>query len=156
MFFSVPIPQIFQRFYGAADDTAITKTMCFYPLAKTILFFMTVSIGVMGVAIMPSLKIGKSDEVLMLLLQVIASPLLAATIIVGALAALMSMLSAQVLSLSSITVQDFLPQKVHRLFCDRFVIAAISIVAFVIALDPPLTILEFLSKPSFHGLPVRQ
>ncbi|MCF8053987.1 MAG: sodium:solute symporter family protein [Deltaproteobacteria bacterium] len=151
-FFSVPLfPQIFQRFYSAKDDKAILNAMCFYPLATTLLFFMTVAIGVMAVGILPTMSASGSDEVMMAIAKFIPSPILSTLIIVGALAALMSTLSSQLLSLSSIIVQDFLADRNHQLLHNRIVIVAISLSAFVISLHPPLTILGFLNKLSFQG-----
>lgn len=151
-FFSVPMfPQIFQRFYSARDDEAIKRAMCFYPLATTFLFFLTVAIGVMALTILPNLETAKSDEVLILLMNTLSQPFLIAFVALGALAALMSTLSSQVLSLSSLIVQDFFPPRSRSLSNNRLVIVVISLIAYFIALNPPLTILGFLSKMSFQG-----
>ena len=56
-------PQLFQRFLAARDLRALKTTVVLYPLITTFLFFLTVSIGVMGRAVFPDLSPTQSESV---------------------------------------------------------------------------------------------
>ena len=61
-FFADPMfPQLFQRFMAAKDEESLKSTIVFYPIITTLLFFLTVSIGVMGRFTFPGLESGQSD-----------------------------------------------------------------------------------------------
>ena len=67
-------PQLFQRFLAARDTRALKTTVVLYPLITTFLFFLTVSIGVLGRAVFPDLSPARSESVYPLLLARFASP----------------------------------------------------------------------------------
>lgn len=169
-FFANPMfPQLFQRFMAARDEKSIHWTAVLYPLICTFLFFITVSVGVMGKHVFPDLPIEKTDSIFPLLLSRYAGEVISALLLTGSVAALMSTLDSQLLTVSSIVIRDvsFKRIKTKRIgtkkssadklstpWVQRLVIAAISAAGFLIALRPPDTILDFINKTSFSGLAV--
>ncbi len=100
-------PQLFQRFYAAEHPEGLTTTMTLYPLLTGFLFLLPVSIGVLGRLTYPTLPAGVApDEILPLMLAAHAPPVLEALVLTAALAALMSTLDSQLLTLSSMFTHD--------------------------------------------------
>ncbi len=144
-------PQIFQRFMAAKDGGAIRTTAVLYPLITTLLFFLTVSIGVMGRAVLPGLSASQSDNIFPLLLQRYAGGALATFLLTGGMAALMSTLDSQLLTLGSMVTLDFGRIRRHEILIEKLAVAALGAAGFLIALHPPKTILDFINRTSFYG-----
>lgn len=147
-------PQLFQRFMAASDRRALATTATLYPLVTTLLFFLTVSIGVMGRASMPGLSAAQSDNVFTLLLERHVGGPLAALLLTAGMAALMSTLDSQLLSLGSMITQDFAPGRKVGVMADKLVLVGIGAVGYLIALRPPKTLLDLLTGASFTGFAV--
>lgn len=157
-FFCDPMfPQLFQRFYAARDERALAATMLLYPLICTVIFFLPVSMGVLGHLAFPGLPHGSSDRILPMMLGAISGDLMASLILAAALAALMSTMDSQLLTLSSIFSRDVLPFFKKEATGDgnsgRWFVAALGMAGFVLALKPPATILQ-LATQTFSGLAV--
>jgi SSS family solute:Na+ symporter len=144
-------PQLFQRFMAAKDARALNTTAVLYPLATTVLFFLTVSIGVMGRAALPGLSAAGSDNVFPLLLQLYVGGALSTLLLTGGMAALMSTLDSQLLTLSSMITLDFLRLRKHEVLVEKLTLVALGALGFLIALKPPATILDFINRTSFYG-----
>ena len=99
-------PQLFQRFLAARDSRSLKLTALLYPLATGLLFFLPVAIGVMGKLALPELAGNRTDQVLPLLVARLLPPWLGAVAMAGGLAALMSTMDSQLLTLSSMVVRD--------------------------------------------------
>jgi SSS family solute:Na+ symporter len=161
-------PQLFQRFLAARDLKSLKTTVVLYPLITTGLFFVTVSIGVMGRLEFPSLPPEQTDSIYPLLLQRYVGPVLSTVLLTGGLAALMSTLDSQLLTLTSLITLDFgrrrpgrvpgagsaPPPAGGRVVVDRLVTLALGAAAILIATKPPATILDFINRTSFYGLAV--
>jgi len=147
-------PQLFQRFMAAADRRALATTAALYPLATTLLFFLTVSIGVMGRASMPGLSAAQSDNVFTLLLERHVGGPLAALLLTAGMAALMSTLDSQLLSLGSMITQDFTVGRKPGVLADKLVLVVAGAIGYLIALRPPKTLLDLLTSVSFTGFAV--
>ena len=100
-------PQLFQRFYAAKSPRGLTTTMSLYPLLTGFLFLLPVTIGVLGRLTYPTLPDGTAaDRILPLMLAEHAPPAIEALVLTAALAALMSTLDSQLLTLSSMFARD--------------------------------------------------
>ena len=148
------LPQLFQRFMAARDERALKITAVLYPLITTGLFFMTVSIGVLGRATFPDLPAAESDTIYPLLLARYAGPVLGTVLLTGSIAALMSTMDSQLLTLTSMITVDFLPRGRRKVTVERLVVVGLGALALLIAARPPMTILDFLSRTTFTGLAV--
>ena len=154
-FFADPMfPQLFQRFIAAGDERSLDTTVVLYPLITTFLFFLTVSIGVLGRYTFPGLSPADSDAVFPLLLQRYAGVFLSTVLITGSLAALMSTMDSQLLTLTSLITVDFLRFKKREVLKEKVVIVVLGLTGLLIAARPPQTILDFISKTTFNGLAV--
>ena len=100
-------PQLFQRFYAARSPRGLTTTMSLYPLLTGLLFLLPVTIGVLGRLTYPTLPEGvAADRILPLMLAAHTPPVVEALVLTAALAALMSTLDSQLLTLSSMFARD--------------------------------------------------
>lgn len=99
-------PQLFQRFIAARDERSLKLTALLYPLATGLVFFLPVAIGVMGRMVEPGLAGSKTDQILPLVVARLLPPWLGAVAMAGGLAALMSTMDSQLLTLSSMVVRD--------------------------------------------------
>jgi SSS family solute:Na+ symporter len=100
-------PQLFQRFYAAKSPRGLSTTMSLYPLLTGFLFLLPVTIGVLGRLTFPALPEGvAADRILPLMLAEHAPPVIEALVLTAALAALMSTLDSQLLTLSSMFARD--------------------------------------------------
>jgi len=154
-FFADPMfPQLFQRFMAARDERALQATAVLYPLVTTFLFFLTVSIGVMGRIAFPDLSPELSDTIFPLLLGRFTGTFLSTLLLTGSIAALMSTMDSQLLTLTSMITNDFFAIKRNEILKEKIVIILLGVIGFIIAIRPPQTILDFINKTTFNGLSV--
>ena len=147
-------PQLFQRFLAARNPRTLKATVVLYPLITTALFFLTVSIGVLGRYVLPGLSARESESIYPLLLARFAGPVLSTLLLTGGLAALMSTLDSQLLTLSSMLTLDLGGRKLRSVPAQKLAVALIGALGFLLALRPPQTILDFINRSSFTGLAV--
>ena len=154
-FFADPMfPQLFQRFIAAKDENSLRWTVILYPIITTGLFFLTVSIGVIGKAVFPNLPAEQTDTIFPLLLKTYTGEVLSALLLTGSLAALMSTLDSQLLTVTSIITRDFPHPRLPGRLYSRLIISLLALTGFIIAINPPATILGFINKTTFNGLAV--
>ncbi|MBN1858627.1 sodium:solute symporter family protein [Candidatus Bipolaricaulota bacterium] len=157
-------PQLFQRFYAARSRRAIRTTAVLYPILTGFLFLLPVSIGVVGRVALPELPVGKAaDEILPLLLTTHAPRWIAALVLTSALAALMSTLDSQLLSLSSILTRDLLQPALAgserfqsdraRFWMGKLAVVVLAVAGLAIAWRPPASFLRIATQ-AFTGLAV--
>lgn len=150
-------PQLFQRFFAARDDRAIRTTARLYPIVTGGLFFFPVAIGVLGRLAVPGLEGNATDSILPRLVTQLLPPWAGAIALVAVLAALMSTLDSQLLTLSSIVIRDGAafagrarpPRRIVR----PAVIVGLALAGFALALRPWAPILEIATE-AFSGLAV--
>ena len=157
-FFCDPMfPQLFQRFMAARDDGTIRRTMLAYPLVCSLVFLLPVTIGVLGRLSHPGLTGKAADGILPILAADLNNPVLGTLIIACGLAALMSTMDSQLLTLSSIFSQDIFPllggRKTSSAWPGRVFVIVLSGAGLVMAANPPGTILSIASQ-AFTGLAV--
>jgi SSS family solute:Na+ symporter len=153
-FFADPMfPQLFQRFMVAKDEKSLRTTIVFYPIITTFLFFLTVSIGVMGRFTFPILT-ENTDSIYPMLLGQYAGTYLSTLLLSGGIAALMSTMDSQLLTLTSMITTDFFKIKKNEVLKEKLTVIVLGVIGLLIAIKPPLTILDFISKTTFNGLSV--
>ncbi len=150
-------PQLFQRFLAARDERALRTTATLYPVVTGVLFFMPVAVGVMGRLVEPGLVGKAADGILPLVVGRLLPGWVGAVAIAGALAALMSTMDSQLLTLSSMLVRD-VRQLCHREAESRFPWNRVAIVllagaGLALALRPWATI-RIIATQTFTGLAV--
>ena len=161
-------PQLFQRFYAARNPRALTTTMSLYPLLTGFLFLLPVTIGVLGRASFPQLPAGTSaDQILPLMLSQHVPPIVEALVLTAALAALMSTLDSQLLTLSSMFARDVCEPIRERLvrrsgkqdlpplpaWVGKAFVVVLAFIGLAIAYRPPATF-RVIATQTFTGLAV--
>ncbi len=157
-FFCDPMfPQLFQRFFSARNPDSIARTMLFYPLICTVVFFLPISVGVLGHLSFPNLVGKEADKILPMTMTLVSGDFMAALVIAAGLAALMSTMDSQLLTLSSIFTRDILPIggwfKGKTSLSGRIFVFFLSIAGLLLAYKPPATILQIATQ-TFTGLAV--
>ena len=157
-FFCDPMfPQLFQRFFSAKNDRSIARTMLLYPLVCTVVFFMPIAVGVLGRLSFPDLAGKQADRILPLVLNSISGDFMAALVMAAGLAALMSTMDSQLLTLSSIFSRDIAPwirpSKTQSSISGRIFVFLLSVAGLALAYKPPATILQIATQ-TFTGLAV--
>ncbi len=157
-FFCDPMfPQLFQRFLAARDEKTIRFTMLSYPLLCSIVFLLPVTIGVLGRLSHPGLQGKAADHILPLLAADLPGNVLGSLVVACGLAALMSTLDSQLLTLSSIFTEDLYPlvfgKQPKGALPGKIFVVMLALVGFLLAVHPPATILS-IAKQTFTGLAV--
>jgi len=157
-FFCDPMfPQLFQRFFSAKSEGVISRMMLFYPLVCTVVFFLPISIGVLGRLSFPDLVGKQADRILPMAITLVSGDSMSALVIACGLAALMSTMDSQLLTLSSIFTRDimFLVRGKHGKdgVSGRIFVIFLSIGGLALAYNPPATILQIATQ-TFTGLAV--
>jgi SSS family solute:Na+ symporter len=160
------LPQLFQRFYAAKTERSIVKMAALYPVVTTVLFFLPVAIGAFGRLVIPGLEGQKADTIFPLLMDRAGGPWLAGLAAAGVLAAIMSTMDSQLLTLASIVERDFLrrregdaqrvpgaPRPRATTRRSRFAVALLAAAGCALALRPPATMLAIATE-AFAGFAV--
>jgi SSS family solute:Na+ symporter len=150
-------PQLFQRFFAAKSEQSISRMMLFFPLVCTVVFLPPIALGVMGHLSFPDLAGKQADRILPLVVNAAAGDFMAAMVTAGALAALMSTMDSQLLTLSSIFTRDLLPifwkPSTRTSIPGRIFVIGLSIAGLALAHRPPATMIEIATE-TFTGLAV--
>lgn len=157
-FFCDPMfPQLFQRFFSAQSDKTISRMMLFYPLICTVVFFMPIAVGVLGRLSFPSLVGKQADRILPMVVTLVSGDIMSALIMACGLAALMSTMDSQLLTLSSIFTRDIVPlvtgKHMRGYAIGRVFVIFLSLAGLALAYKPPATILQIATQ-TFTGLAV--
>jgi len=166
-------PQLFQRFYAGRGPRALSTTVALYPLLTGFLFLLPVTIGVLGRLSFPVLPDGvASDQILPLMLREHTPAVVEALVLTAALAALMSTLDSQLLTLSSMFTHDIVQplwtrfarqpaapegeEKTARSlppWIGKAFVVLLALIGLVIAYRPPASF-RILATQTFTGLAV--
>jgi SSS family solute:Na+ symporter len=150
-------PQLFQRFFTARDERTIGRIMLLYPLVCTVVFILPISIGVLGHLTYPDLVGKQADRILPMVMTHVSGDFMAALVMAAGLAALMSTMDSQLLTLSSIFTRDMVPlfkkNDVQNSAVGRLFVICLGLAGLALALNPPATILQIATQ-TFTGLAV--
>jgi SSS family solute:Na+ symporter len=132
--------------------------MLLSPVVCTVVFFLPISVGVMGRLSFPDLVGKQADRILPMVLTHISGDSMAALVMAAGLAALMSTMDSQLLTLSSIFTRDILPgvfktEKSENSIPGRIFVFVLSLAGLALAYNPPDTILQIAAQ-TFTGLAV--
>lgn len=149
----IVFPHMLVRLMSARDDRALKQVVRFYPLALALLWIPAVLIGVWGAAAFPGLE--NSDQIFHRMTAEHMPPALGALGFLAVLAAVMSTLDAQILTLGSMVVRDLVePLRGRRLASEvavgRLFTGAIAAVVFVLAITWQESIFG-ISRKAFEG-----
>ncbi len=156
-FFCDPMfPQLFQRFYAARSERSLARTMLLYPAICTVVFAMPVLLGLFGRLYDPSLTGKDADNIVPMLASAIGGEFMGTLILAAGLAALMSTMDSQLLTLSSIFTRDVYPA-IRRgdasPIVSRIFVVALAAAGLLLAVTVDASILD-LGLSAFTGLAV--
>ena len=144
----IAFPHMLVRLFAARDTAALKNIARLYPLALVLLWVPAVMFGVWGAAEFPGLVGRESDSIFPLLIARHLGPALQGMALAGVLAAVMSTLDAQLLTLSSMLTRDVLRRARPGLSAAAEVAAgraftlALSLLVFAIVLRRPASIFD--------------
>lgn len=128
-------PQVNQRFFTAASDRILKRSLILWPVLVLLLFLPAFLLGTWAVGLGIEADIGEGDHVLPIVLEAITPTWFAALVIAGAIAAMMSSSDSMLLSGASYFTRD-----VYRPLIDdglttrrEDTIARIGVVVFAVA-----------------------
>lgn len=102
----IAFPHMLVRVMAAKDDRSLRRICQLYPLALVLLWLPAVLIGVLGAVEFPGLEREEADRILSRMVGAHMGDLWSAGMVLAVLAAVMSTLDAQLLTLSSMLVRD--------------------------------------------------
>lgn len=149
----IAFPHMLVRVFAAADADALKNACRYYPLAMVLLWIPAVLFGIWGTLEHPGLEGRASDAVFPLLVLDHLGPLLQGVALASILAAVMSTLDAQMLTLSSMLTRDVLPPSIgarNPVRIARMFLLALAGVTFWIVIQRPASIFT-LASASFSG-----
>jgi SSS family solute:Na+ symporter len=157
-FFCDPMfPQLFQRFFAARSEQAIARMMLLYPLVCFLVFLPPVAVGVLGHLFFPDLAGKQADRILPMVMNAVGGDFMAAMVTAAGLAALMSTIDSQLLTLSAVFTRDILPliRKTETASSSpgRIFTVCLGFAGLALAYRPP-SIMVQIATETFTGLAV--
>jgi len=157
-FFCDPMfPQLFQRFYAARDEKTIGWVVLWYPAICILVFAPPVLLGTLGQLAFPGLAGNESDGILAMVMISVGGNVAGTLVLVAGLAALMSTMDSQLLTLSSIFSRDIWPVvakgRTASMAVARVFVLVLAALGLALALATDATILD-LGVTAFTGLAV--
>jgi len=152
----IAFPHMLVRVFAARDTTALKNTCRLYPILIILLWGPVVVMGVWGTTEIPGLEGKAADGIFPLLVQRHGGSIVQGIGLAGILAAVMSSLDAQALTLSSMLSRDVLRRYVpnigdrREVMLGRIFLLVISIVVYVIVVLRPASIFD-IATFSFSG-----
>lgn len=149
----IAFPHMLVRIFAAKDAKALKNACRYYPPAMVLLWIPATLFGVWATVEHPGLDAEAADAVFPLLILGHLGPLLEGVALAGILAAVMSTLDAQMLTLSSMLTRDVLPPALaerHPVRISRGFLVVLAVLTYALALAAPASIFD-LAGLSFSG-----
>lgn len=152
----IAFPHMLVRIFAAKDVQALRNTCRLYPGALVLLWLPVVLLGVWGAVAIPGLQGRASDGIFVRLVQEAFGPWLEGLCLAGVLAAVMSTVDAQFLTLSSMLTRDVL-QRVRpdlsargQVRAGRLFLVVVALVTAALVVARPASIFS-IAAFSFSG-----
>ncbi len=146
----IAFPHMFMRLLAARDAVSLRRTIKIYPLALILLFLPVTLIGVWGAVVEPGLQGKASDGILPLLVAQYLPDWLSAIGLAAILAAVMSSLDGQLLTISTLLSIDVFHRSGDARRWGRISVVVIAAIAFAVAMARPEAIFN-ISIYAFSG-----
>lgn len=133
----IAFPHMLVRIFAARDEQALKNVCRLYPVAMFFLWVPCVCFGLWGVLDIPGLEGRASDRVFPMLVRMRLGAAAQGLALASILAAVMSTLDAQMLTLSSMLSRDVLPRRLserRQLLVTRGFIAVLAVITWVFAM----------------------
>lgn len=152
----VAFPHMMVRLFAARDVATLKNACRLYPPTLVLLWLPAVMFGVWGAAAFPGLEGRASDRIFVLLVQAHLGDLLQGVALAAVLAAVMSTIDAQFLTLGSMLSRDVLRRlrpdlgERQEVAAGRWFMLALAVVTYGVAVWRPASIFD-IAKFSFSG-----
>jgi len=152
----ISFPHMFVRLMSAKDDRAIQSSCKLYPPALIALWLPAVFIGVWGAAKFAGLEGKESDKIFWLMANGHLPPWLASMAFLAVLAAVMSTLDAQILTLSSMLVRDAMDpylaadRQRNDVLAGRLFGVGIAVLVYILSMTMSQSVFD-IAKIAFFG-----
>lgn len=152
----IAFPHMLVRIFAARDAAALKNVCRLYPIVLVVLWLPAVLFGVWGAAEFPGLAGKASDAIFPMLVGRHLTPALQGLALAGVLAAVMSTLDAQLLTLSSMLTRDVLRRvrpglaPAREIFAGRLFTLALSLAVLTLVLLHPASLFD-IAAFSFSG-----
>lgn len=152
----IAFPHMFVRLLAARDAAALKNVARLYPVVLVLLWLPAVLFGVWGAAEFPGLEGRASDGIFPRMVAAHLGPVLQGMALAGVLAAVMSTLDAQLLTLSSMLTRDILRRArpglsgAREVAAGRLFTLVLSLAVLAIALQRPASIFD-IAAFAFSG-----
>jgi SSS family solute:Na+ symporter len=153
-------PQMMMRYFISKDLSSLKTASLLYATIPLILFLFPVAIGVMGHLSFPESSAINADKILPMMLMKHTPEWLAALILTGAMAAFMSTLDSQLLSVSTLLTRDVYVKYIDpnaslkkQVRVGKVLIVIIAVLGLMIAFNAPDSIFDF-AKQTFTGFAI--
>ena len=145
-------PHILARFMGIKKPGELKKSMTIAMIWVAISLTGAVVVGLISIAMFPSLGGGDHEKVFIMMIEKTFSPWMGGIMLAAILSAIMSTIDSQLLVSSSVLTEDFYLKVLRRnasqrelVLAGRFCVIIISLLALVMALDPESTVLGLVA-----------
>ncbi|MCA9652015.1 MAG: sodium:solute symporter family protein [Myxococcales bacterium] len=152
----IAFPHMMVRLFAARDVTALKNSCRLYPPVLVLLWLPAVMFGVWGAAAIPGLEGRASDAIFPLLVQEYLGPVLQGVTLAAVLAAVMSTIDAQFLTLGSMLSRDVVRRLApriddrHEVAWGRVFVLLLAVATYGVVLWRPASIFGIASF-SFSG-----
>lgn len=152
-------PWVFIRSLTSRSDKVMKTTLTLYPLAYFIAWFPPILIAIAGILVFPGLTGTDVDNIIPLMMDRFFPSWAAGIALAGILAAMMSTLDAQLLTLSTMLTRDLLVKKANitekqQVWYGRLFVIILASIGFILSLFQPATVFDVfnVAATGFIGL----
>ncbi|MGM0687973.1 MAG: sodium:solute symporter family protein [Bacillota bacterium] len=154
----IVFPQMYTRILAARSSSNLKRVSIYYPLALAAIFGVSTLLGVWGSVAVPGLMGKDADNIVPLLIHRFLSPAWMILGLVVILAVVKSSIDSQLLSVTHLVTDDFLPRlkrlnSQQAVFWGRILLIVFAAIAYYIALVRPAAILS-IAAFAFSGFSV--
>ena len=148
----IAFPHLLVRVFAAKDVSALKNSVRYYPFIMILLMLITTLFGIWGKLEFPDFVGRDSDMVFPMLIQSHFGPVIQGLALASILAAVMSTLDAQMLTLSSMLTRDVwhgLSQK-RQVLLGRLFLVVLAVATYLIVIQRPASIFK-IAQLAFSG-----
>jgi sodium/proline symporter len=145
-------PHILARFMGIRSISEIPKSITIATVWVTISLAGAVAVGLVAIPIYPELRAPDHEKVFIYIIRDLFNPWVSGVLLAAILSAIMSTIDSQLLVSSSTLIEDIYRRVIRReatekelMLVGRICVLAVSVVAFLLALDPESTVLGLVA-----------
>lgn len=139
---AIMFPHLFRRILTGLSETVLKRTVVLYPIGLLLVWIPPVLVGFWGAGQITGLQGAKADQILPLMVAQFTPPILIGLALAGILAAIMSSIDGQTLTISTLISEDIIRQYTEEMSERREVLLARATVGVLLAVTFVLSLLQ--------------